>query len=211
MKDYDFAAVPASVRYKLLVGAVVPRPIALVTTMDEAGNLNAAPFSFFNVLSHDPAVVALGVERRGDGRPKDTVRNIELAGEFVVNLVDEAMGPGMNICGADFEPGVDELRMAGFDPAPSTKVKVPRIAQAPVALECRLQQDIRLGNDNKRAIILGEVVALSIREDLVDPANDRVHTDRLNLLGRLAGGGYVRLTDRLEIPRVVPEQVLRKT
>ncbi len=210
MKDYDFAETSPSVRYKLLVGSVVPRPIALVTTLDEAGIVNAAPFSFFNVLSHDPAIVALGVERRADGRPKDTVRNIETSGEFVVNLVDEAMGPGMNVCGADFEPGIDELELAGFTPAPSTKVKAPRIAEAPVALECRLRHDVRLGDDNKRAILLGEVVAFSIRDDLVDPASDRVHTDRLNLLGRLAGGGYVRLTDRLEIPRVTPETLGRK-
>jgi len=210
MKDYDFASTAPPVRYKLLVGSVVPRPIALVTTVDAAGNVNAAPFSFFNVLSHDPAVVALGVERRPDGRPKDTVANIEAGGEFVVNLVDEAMGPGMNVCAADFEPGVDELVKAGFTPAPSLRVRPPRIAQAPAALECRLLQDVRLGEDNKRAILLGEVLAFRIRADLVDPANDRVDTAKLGLIGRLAGGGYVRLTDTYEIPRVTAAQLAAK-
>ncbi|MFN8704596.1 MAG: flavin reductase family protein [Rhodospirillales bacterium] len=210
MRDYDFAATAPAVRYKLLVGSVVPRPIALVTTIDAAGNVNAAPYSFFNVLSHDPAVVALGIERRPDGRSKDTVRNIDLNGEFVVNLVDEAMGPGMNICAADVEPGIDELVLAGFDTAPSLKVRPPRIAQAPVALECRILQDVRLGADNKRAILLGEVLALRIREDLVDPANDRVDTARMALIGRLAASDYVRLTDRYAMPRVSAADLAKK-
>ena len=202
MKDFDFAATAPATRYKLLVGSVVPRPIALVTTMDEAGNVNAAPYSFFNVLSHDPAVVALGIERRPDGRPKDTVRNIDLTGEFVVNLVDEAMGPGMVVCAADFEPGIDELARAGFAAAPSLKVRPPRIAEAPVALECKILQDVRLGTDNKRAILLGEVVAFRIRDDLVDPANDRVDTHRMALIGRLGASDYVRLSDVFAMKRV---------
>ena len=202
MKDYDFAATAPATRYKLLVGSVVPRPIALVTTIDAAGTVNAAPYSFFNVLSHDPAVVALGIERRPDGRPKDTVRNIDANGEFVVNLVDEAMGPGMNICAAEFEPGIDELARAGFVAAPSLNVRPPRIAEAPVALECRILQDVRLGTGNKRAILLGEVVAFRIREDLVDPANDRVDTNRMALIGRLGASDYVRLSDVFAMKRV---------
>lgn len=200
MKLYDFAQTPAPTRYKLLVGSVVPRPIALVTTVDAAGNVNAGPYSFFNVLSHDPAVVALGIERRKDGRPKDTTANIDATGEFVVNLVDEAMGQGMVVCGADVEPGVDELRLAGFDAAPSVLVRPPRIAQSPVALECKVSRDLRLGEGNKRAILLGEVVAFRIRPDLVDPATDRVDTAKLGLIGRLGAHDYVRLTDRFPMP-----------
>lgn len=100
MKTYDFADTPPQTRYKLLIATVVPRPIALVTTLDPLHRPNAAPYSFFNVLSHDPAVVALGIERRSDGRPKDTVANIDANGEFVVNLVDETMAPGMVVCAA---------------------------------------------------------------------------------------------------------------
>jgi flavin reductase (DIM6/NTAB) family NADH-FMN oxidoreductase RutF len=209
MKDYDFAETPPEIRYKLLIATVVPRPIALVTTMDAAFRLNAAPYSFFNVLSHDPAVVALGIERRHDGRPKDTVANIDSTGEFVVNLVDEAMAPGMVVCAADVEPGEDELALAGFTPAPSLQVRVPRIAQAPVALECRLLRDVRLGADNKRAILLGEVLALRIRADLVD-ARDRVDMARTGIIGRLAGPDYVRLTDIFAVPRVTAEDFAKR-
>jgi flavin reductase (DIM6/NTAB) family NADH-FMN oxidoreductase RutF len=209
MKDYDFAATPPAIRYKLLIATVVPRPIALVTTLDAAGRVNAAPYSFFNVLSHDPAVVALGIERRSDGRPKDTVANIDASGEFVVNMVDEAMGPGMVVCGADVEPGVEELKLAGFEAAPSLLVKPPRIAQAPAALECRLLRDVRLGDNNKRAILLGEVVAMRLRADLVD-ANDRVDMDKMRIVGRLAGSDYVRLTDRFTIPRVTPADLAKR-
>jgi flavin reductase (DIM6/NTAB) family NADH-FMN oxidoreductase RutF len=209
MKTYDFANTPAQTRYKLLIATVVPRPIALVTTMDASFRLNAAPYSFFNALSHDPAIVALGIERRADGRPKDTVANIDSTGEFVVNLVDEAMLKGMVVCAADVEPEVDELALADFNPAPSAHVRVPRIAEAPVALECRLMRDIRLGIENKRAILLGEVLALRIREDLVDD-NDRVDMLRTRIIGRLAGADYVRLTDILSAPRVTAEDLAKR-
>jgi flavin reductase (DIM6/NTAB) family NADH-FMN oxidoreductase RutF len=208
MKTYDFAETPAQTRYKLLIATVVPRPIALVTTLDAAHRVNAAPYSFFNVLSHDPAIVALGIERRADGRPKDTVANIDATGEFVINLVDESMAQGMVVCGADVEPEVDELALAGFDPAPSSHVRPPRIAQAPVALECRLARDLRLGVDNKRAILLGEVLALRIREDLVD-AQDRVDMLRTRIVGRLAGSDYVRLSDIFSIPRVTASDLAK--
>jgi flavin reductase (DIM6/NTAB) family NADH-FMN oxidoreductase RutF len=200
MKDYDFAETTPEICYKLLVNSVVPRPIALVTTVDEAGRVNAGPYSFFNVLSHDPAVVALGIERRKDGRPKDTTANIGATGEFVVNLVDEAMGPAMVVCGADVEPGIDELALAGFTPAPSRRVHPPRIAQSPVALECKTLRDVRLGDGNKRAILLGEVVAFRIRDDLIDPETNRIDTAKLGLIGRLGAADYVRLTDRFAMP-----------
>ena len=209
MKDYDFAATPPETRYKLLIASVVPRPIALVTTLDSHHQPNAAPFSFFNVLSHDPAVVALGIERRADGRKKDTVANIDASGEFVVNLVDEAMAPGMVVCGADVEPGVDELALAGFHAAPSLLVRPPRIAEAPVALECRMLRDIRLGFDNKRAILLAEVLALRVRPDLVGE-RDRLDVTKMGLIGRLAGADYVRLSDVFSIPRVTPADLAER-
>lgn len=209
MKDYDFAETPPDVRYKLLIATVVPRPIALVTTLDSHHRINAAPYSFFNVLSHDPAVVALGIERRADGRPKDTVANIDASGEFVVNLVDESMAQGMVVCGADVEPGVNELALAGFTAAPSLHVRCPRIAEAPVALECRMIRDIRLGIENKRAILLAEVLALRIRPDLVDDAN-RVDMMRTRIIGRLAGADYVRLSDVFSVPRVTAADLAKR-
>lgn len=209
MKDYDFAETPPDVRYKLLIATVVPRPIALVTTLDSHHGINAAPYSFFNVLSHDPAVVALGIERRADGRPKDTVANIDASGEFVVNLVDETMAQGMVVCGADVEPGVNELALAGFTAAPSLHVRCPRIAEAPVALECRMIRDIRLGIENKRAILLAEVLALRIHPDLVDDAN-RVDMMRTRIIGRLAGADYVRLSDVFSVPRVTAADLAKR-
>ena len=198
----DFAVLPAAERYKLLVGTVVPRPIALVSTRDAAGRHNAAPFSFFNVFSHDPAIVVLGIEQRRRGAPKDTVANVRATGEFVVNLVDEAMAEAMNVCAIDFDEGVDELIEAGLTAAPSATIAAPRIAESPVALECRLMQELRFGGDGARSLVIGEVQAMQIRDGLVDAAG-RVDTRALNLVGRFGGGGaYVRLTDPFEIERL---------
>jgi len=201
---FDFAAIDPAERYKLLVGCVVPRPIALVSTRDAAGRRNAAPFSFFNVFSHEPAIVALGVEQRGPGAPKDTVANIRATREFVVNLVDEAMGEAMNVCAIAFETGVDEFAEAGLTAVPSARVGAPRIAESPVALECRLMEELRFGDSGARSLVVGEVVAMQVRDGIVDAAG-RVDTRALNLVGRFGGGGaYVRLTDPFEIERLTP-------
>ncbi|HZS85412.1 MAG TPA: flavin reductase family protein [Stellaceae bacterium] len=199
--QFDFRTLPPADRYKLLIGAVVPRPIALVTTVDREGIVNAAPFSFFNVLSHDPAVVTLGVEQRHSGAPKDTVRNMRETAEFVVNLVDEAIAEAMNICAIDFPEGTDELAEAGLAAAPSAVVAPPRVAQSPVSLECRLLQELRLGGGGKRSIILGEVVYCHVRDGLVDE-RCRIETAKMKLVGRLAGSGYIRLSDPFSMPRI---------
>src|SRR5262245_16085335 len=199
----DFAVLPPAERYKLLVGTVVPRPIALVSTRDAGGRHNAAPFSFFNVFSHDPAIVVLGIEqRRRDAPPKDTVANIRATGEFVVNLVDEAIAAAMNVCAIDFDSGVDELAEAALTPAPSATVAAPRIAESPVALECRLLQELRFGEEGARSLVVGEVLAMQLRDGLLD-AKGRVDTAALRLVGRFGGGGaYVHLSDPFEIPRL---------
>jgi flavin reductase (DIM6/NTAB) family NADH-FMN oxidoreductase RutF len=190
----DFAVLPPAERYKLLVGTVVPRPIALVSTRDAGGRHNAAPFSFFNVFSHDPAIVVLGIEQRRRDAPKDTVANIRATGEFVVNLVDEAIAAAMNVCAIDFE--------AGLTPAPSATVAAPRIAESPVALECRLVQELRFGEEGARSLVVGEVLAMQLRDGLLDAAG-RVDTRALGLVGRFGGGGaYVHLSDPFEIPRL---------
>ena len=199
MSGIPFRELDPQDRYKLLCGVVVPRPIALVTTTDANGSVNAAPFSFFNVFSHDPAVVALGIERRpGTSIPKDTVLNIREGGEFVVNLVDLPIAEAMNVCAVDFPQGTDELAVAGFTAVPAQKVAVPRIAEAPAALECRLMQEIRLGEGGKRSLVLGEILHVHVRDGLVD---ERLHVDNEAFLGRLAGAGYVRLSDRFEMKR----------
>jgi flavin reductase (DIM6/NTAB) family NADH-FMN oxidoreductase RutF len=198
--EFDFGTLPPPDRYKLLIGLVVPRPIALVTTRGGDGAVNAAPFSFFNVFSHDPAVVALGIERRpGTSVPKDTVLNIREGGEFVVNLVDLPIAEAMNVCAVDFPQGIDELAAAGLTAVAAQKVAAPRIAEAPAALECRLMQEIRLGEGGKRSLVLGEILHVHVRDGLV---NERFHVDNEAFLGRLAGAGYVRLTDRFEMKRL---------
>src|SRR3954468_16690103 len=162
-------------RYKLLCGVVVPRPIAFVTTLDENGKVNAAPFSFFNVFSEDPPLVVLGLQHKPDHAPKDTTRNIAETGAFVVNLVDESLAEGMNLCAVDFPPEVSEIDAAGFDLLPGVDVPVRRIAQAPFALECRRTVSLAFGP--QRELMVGEVLRLHACEGLVDPERLRVNMD----------------------------------
>jgi flavin reductase (DIM6/NTAB) family NADH-FMN oxidoreductase RutF len=190
---FDFTALPARDRYKLLVSVVVPRPIALVTTVDAQGRANAAPFSFFNVVSDDPPL--------RDGH-KDTVRNIGETGEFVVNLVDEPLMEQMNICAIDFPPEVDELAAAGLTPVASARVRPPGLARSPVRLECREYMSIPLGTE-WRTLLIGEVLAMSVRDGIVSPDTLHVDPDAFSPVGRLHGGGwYLRLTDRIRMDRV---------
>lgn len=194
---FDFARLSPRDRYKLLIGTVVPRPIAWVTTIGPAGRPNAAPYSFFNCLSADPAIVALGIEFRPDGAPKDTGRNIRESGCFTVNIVSDALVAAMNVCAVPFPPEVDELEKAGLALLPGTAVASPRIATAPAALECRLHSFLEIGNS--REIVLGEVVHAHLRADAVD---ERLHVDPavLDAVGRMGGHGYARTRDRFDLP-----------
>ncbi|AMJ62889.1 flavin reductase family protein [Bosea sp. PAMC 26642] len=194
---FDFAELSPRERYKLLIGAVVPRPIALVTTVDGRGVVNAAPFSFFNCLSADPAIVALGVEYRPAGGQKDTGRNIRETLAFTVNIVSDALVEGMNICATPFEPGVDELAEAGLTAMPGVKVPCPWIGQAPAAFECRHHTTLGIGNS--REIILGEVVYAHFRADTI---NQHLHVDPLALdaIGRMGGHGYATTRDCFDLP-----------
>jgi flavin reductase (DIM6/NTAB) family NADH-FMN oxidoreductase RutF len=198
--QFDFRTMSATDRYKLLIGSVVPRPIALVTTVDKAGIVNAAPFSFFNVMGNDPPAIVLGIDRRPTGAPKDTVRNIRDTGEFVINIVDEAIAEAMNVCAIDFPEGVDELVEAGLAPSPSHSVAPPWIAEAPVAFECRLLDEVRIGRGT-RSIIIGEILYCHMRDGLVD---ERLHVDpaRLKAVGRLGGSLYATISDRFNMPRI---------
>lgn len=199
--EFDFATLPPKDRYRLLIGSVVPRPIALVTTRDEEGVPNAAPFSFFNCFSHDPPIVALGMELRAEGGLKDTVRIIRATQEFVVNLVSEAIAERMNICAVDFPEGMNELSEADLTAVPSSAVKPPRIKESPVNMECKLIEELRFGNGGKRSIVLGEVLRFHIHDDVLTP---RGHVDltQMKPVGRLAGSGYIRLSDRFDIKRM---------
>ena len=199
--EFDFTTLPPKDRYRLLIGSVVPRPIALVTTRDERGVPNAAPFSFFNCFSHDPPIVALGMELRAEGGLKDTVRIIRVTREFVVNLVDEAIAERMNICAVDFPEGMNELSEAGLTAVPSSVVKPPRIAESPVNMECKLIEELRFGEGGKRSIVLGEVLRFHIRDEVLAPGG-RIDLDAMKPVGRLAGSGYVRISDRFDMKRM---------
>ncbi|WP_207536952.1 flavin reductase family protein [Sabulicella rubraurantiaca] len=198
---FDFEALPAADRYKLVVSTVVPRPVAWVVSQDEAGVLNAAPYSFFNALTDDPVVIAIGCGPRPDGARKDTLGNIRATGEFVVNLVNEATVERMNITAIDFGPEVNELEEAGLTTTASSKVKPPRITESPVALECKTFQLITVGH---HTIVLGQVLAMHIADEaMLDVERKYVDTPKLGLVGRMHGRGwYARTTDRVEVPRI---------
>jgi flavin reductase (DIM6/NTAB) family NADH-FMN oxidoreductase RutF len=189
--------------YNLLIGLVAPRPIALVTSTNEEGRLNAAPFSSYNYLCTDPPVVGMGVMNKPGEHyvPKDTARNIRRTGEFVVNVVTEDLLKQMNICATDFPEEVDELEMAGLATAASTMVNVPRIAQAHAALECREHATIEIGRSR---IILGRVVGIYVEDRFIDPAGPYVKAEELHAIGRMNGlGSYVRTRDAfVTVPRI---------
>jgi len=200
---FDLGKMPASDGYKLLISTVVPRPIALVTTVDQAGNINAAPFSFFNAVSSNPPVVVLGIspgDGTGDGY-KDTERNIHDSGEFVVNLVDEALAERMNICAVDFPTEIGELEIARLNPVPSVGVSPPRIAESPVSFECRRITGLSLGP--RSTLEIGHVVHIHIRDDLIDLEKLYVKTDQIGLIGRMHGRGwYTRTSDLFLMERM---------
>jgi flavin reductase (DIM6/NTAB) family NADH-FMN oxidoreductase RutF len=206
---FDLAELSAADRYKLLGGLIVPRPIALVTTRSADGRSNAAPFSFFNVFAEEPPLIVLGLGISPSGGAKDTTVNIRDTGEFVVNLVDEAIAEAMNLCAIDFPPEVDEIEVAGLALAPSDKVAPPRIAQAPVNLECR--RYLTLQPARERYLVLGRVVMAHVRDGVLDPATLRVDRDAYAPIGRLFGGGYVRTHDRFEMPRLTYREWLERS
>ena len=186
--DFDFTTLPPEDRYRLLTNFVGPRPIALVTTLSPDGSANAAPMSFFNVFSHDPAILALGIQPRLDGREKDTVANIRRTGEFVVHVVDRDLAQPMLVCGLGVEPGVDELELAGLDPVPAQQVAAPRIRGAACAMECRTE---RIIDWPRRSLILGEVVQMHVRDDCLDAQGRYVNPEVYQPIGRLHADNYV--------------------
>ena len=200
---FEIERIPSSYVYKLLIGLVVPRPIALVTSMDEEGRLNAAHFSAYNYLCTDPPIVAIGVTNRPDQPliPKDTARNIRRTGEFVVNVVTEDIAEKMNICATDFPPELSEVELSGFTTTPSQLVKPPRLAQAHAALECREHTTLEIGRSR---IILGRVLSIFVEDRFVDPTGPYIKSDEMHAIGRMNGlGNYVRTRDAgMTIPRI---------
>lgn len=199
---FDFATLSSRDRYKLLVSTVVPRPIAWVVTQDRDGRRNAAPYSFFNAFGEEPPVVVIGIGGRASGAAKDTAANIRETGEFVVNLVSAEAAQAMNVTAIEFGPDVDELAAAGLRVLPSAKVAPPRIAESPVAMECERMMILDLNKD--RALVVGRVLAMHVRDDaVINPERCYIDTVKLDLIGRMHGGGtYSTTRDRFEMPRI---------
>jgi flavin reductase (DIM6/NTAB) family NADH-FMN oxidoreductase RutF len=206
---FDLDQLSEKSRYKLLVATVVPRPIALVVTEDRQGLLNAAPFSWFNVVSSEPPVVVLGIAARlpearkyGGAEQKDTLSNIRATGEFVINLVSAEIAAKANIAEGDYGPTIDELKKAKLTPVPSAMVKPPRIAESPVALECRTFQIVPLSDAS--AVVLGRVFAMHIEDNcLLDAGRHYVDTPKLDLVGRMhAAGWYTRTNELFHLDKI---------
>lgn len=197
---FDLSRIPAAIAYKLLTATVTPRPIAWVSTMDTEGRVNAAPFSFFNVMGQDPPIVALGLMADPVRGFKDTARNILDTGEFVVNLVPHALGPAMNVTAIDAPFGTEELALAGLGTLPSDRVRPPRIAESPVAFECVNHSTVSMGPC--QAVVLGRVLTIHVADRFVLNA-ERGHIDNrgLDLIARSFGSEYIRSDSRFEMAR----------
>jgi flavin reductase (DIM6/NTAB) family NADH-FMN oxidoreductase RutF len=185
--------------YKLLIGCVVPRPIAWVSTVGPDGVNNLAPFSFFMGVCPEPPTIAFSSGRRAAHR-KDTVRNAEHTGDFVVNVVDDDLAEQMNLSSGDYPPAVDEFALTGLTAAPAVRVRAPRVAQAPISLECRVAQIVPVGR-GPHSLVLGEIVYFHVRDDLYEPATGRIDVARLRPVGRLAGNAYVHIHDIFQMKR----------
>jgi flavin reductase (DIM6/NTAB) family NADH-FMN oxidoreductase RutF len=192
-KDY------VSHAYGILASLVTPRPIALVTTINAAGKINAAPFSFFNLMGANPPICAFAPGDRDNGTPKDTALNVRSQHEFVVNLVDETIAEAMNRCAASLPFGENELTHAGLTAAPSSLVKPPRIAEAPASLECVEWGTLQIGGNR---IIIGLIKRVHVRDELFDVERKRVRTEKLLTIGRMASPHwYCKTGERFEMIR----------
>ena len=187
--------------YKLLIGAVVPRPIAFVSTLSRAGIPNLAPFSFFTAVSANPPVICFcPIRRHGSDPYKDTLRNILETREFVVNIVSEEFAEKMNVTSADFPPDIDEFEASGLTPVPSDLVKPARVAESHVHMECKLYLAIEVGElPGSGNLVLGEVVRFHVDDQYFD--DFKLDPDQLRPIGRMAGATYTRTTDRFEMVR----------
>ncbi len=206
MISFDPAREPVQNIYKLMIGTIVPRPIAFVSSLDAHGVRNLAPFSYFTAVSADPPVVLFcpSVRRddpqRGLVAHKDTLLNVIATREFVINVVTDAIVEKMNLTSAQVPPEVDEFELAGLTPLPSELVKPPRVAESPVQMECRLRQIIEVSDrPSGGSVVLGEVLRFHVREDLLE--NFRIDPERLAAVGRMGGATYVRTHDRFDLKR----------
>jgi flavin reductase (DIM6/NTAB) family NADH-FMN oxidoreductase RutF len=199
--QFDIDGMAPIDRYELLLGTIVPRPIALITSLGPNGAVNAAPYSLFNVMGHDPAVAMVSVLAHPEARLKDTATNVLTTNEFVINLVSESVAEAMNITCIDAPPGINELELANLKTTPSVKVKPPRVTTSPVAFECRFLTSISFGPN--QVIVAGQIVHAYVEDRFVrDHARGLVDTPELKLIGGMHGAKwYAKLSDRFEMER----------
>jgi len=175
--------------YYSLTSVIIPRPIAFISTISESGNLNLAPFSFFNAIASNPPTVAISIARNTPSKRKDTLANIEATREFVINIVVESITEAMNNTAAEYPEDIDEFEIAGLTPAPSTMIKPPRVLESPVNLECRLNQIITIGQgETESGLVLAEVIAMHLDDEII--TDNRVDSRKLKAVGRLGGSEY---------------------
>lgn len=204
--DFDLTQLDPKERYRLLTNFVGPRPVALVTTRSPNGRSNGAPMSFFNVFSHDPAILALGIQPRADGRDKDTMANIRRTGQFVVNMVDMALSQTMLICGLGVDTEIDELVLAREPVRPGSQVDCDWLPASPCAMECKVD---RLIEYPKRVIVLGEVVHMHIRRDCVDAHGRYVDPSVYQPIARLHSDNYIVADCQFELTAPRLEDVIQ--
>ena len=198
--------------YGYMVGSIVPRPIAFASTVNKDGRRNLAPFSFFTVASVDPPVVCFSPLIRGDGEKKDTLKNIEETGEFVLNIVSESFVAGLNMCASEVDSDVDEFEMSGLTPIPSDIVKPPRVKEAKVHFECRLREIISFGGKLLAGnLVLGDILMIDVDESVITEAAGLKLIDPMKLqsLGRMAGAAYSRTTDLFDLERPAARPIKR--
>lgn len=188
--------------YRVMIGSVVPRPIAFVSTLSPDGKRNLAPFSYFTAVSSVPPTLCFAPGRRSsDGERKDTLRNIEATGEFVVNVVTEAIGEAMVKTALDYSMDIDEFEIAGLTPVPSSVVRPPRVAESPINMECKVYDILQIGPEARggAALVVGEVVMFHVADELLE--DGRIKIAELRPLGRLSGDDYTTLGKILSMKR----------
>ena len=201
---YDPTEHPLLETHKLMIGSIVPRPIAFVSTLSKDGLENLAPFSYFNGICSNPPSIMFCPARRGyDGKTKDTLNNIRDTEEFAVNIVSEDFAEQMVSTSTDFEPEVNEFEISGLTPEPCQKISPPKVAEAKISFECKLNKIIPVGNEGPGGgfVVIGTIVLFHIDDDVYE--DGYINLKKLRPIGRLAGNMYTRTTDKLEIIRKI--------
>jgi len=200
--DLKLADLPPLERYKLLIGLVIPRPIAWISTGSANGVDNCAPFSFFNVFSEDPPLCVVGINPRSDGEYKHTLKNIRRTREFVVNLADESTANAMHVSSYEFPEEESEFEKTGLTAVPATTVQHPRIKEAAASLECRVERLLDISAT--RTLVLGEILLIHAREGIIDPKTKRISEEHYKPIGRLFANRYCTTRQRFNLPGDLP-------